>query len=617
MYRPERWFISEDSSCPMRSDPSYRVASDDPASVPSTRDRVRELPVRLPHASPARCRRPARRARRGLPRRGRACSARRSWPSSRPTSRQTMSRGFRRSSRRPGRRPICRPGRASSSSTSPLGDGDVVELGNTVVRALATPGHAPAHHAYVVADRRRGTEEPWLVFTGDSLLVGDVGRPDLHAGGSPSRARESSSTARSSACSSCPITSSSTRATTAARSAAAGSRATPSRAIGFERRHNAALAHGDADGFVEALLGDVPPASRGPGEDRRGEPPRDGPDADMTAASARLGLRANAGQFALLVALNAFVGAMVGLERSVLPLVGERGLRSRLEGRDPQLRRRLRDRQGAHQPRRGRPRRPRRAQAAARHRLAPRPAGAAPDRARPQLGLDRRRQPPPRRQPGPRLVDDGRDEDRPRRPAAPRARARSQRVGRLPRRRRDGVRHRRARRDLRAAHARVGRRSRDRRAGTGDLDPLRPRHRVPTSRASSAPTAPMWLGRFARRSRARRCATRPARLLAGRTGQQPERRARLGARAPLSRRPRRERARDRRRRRRLPGRLGRRPARHRLALRPHRPQAADRRRHARPGGRARPPRRRRRRASHPRSPPPSCSESEPRSSTRR
>jgi MFS family permease len=38
----------------------------------------------------------------------------------------------------------------------------------------------------------------------------------------------------------------------------------------------------------------------------------------------RLGLRANAGQFALLVGLNAFVGAMVGLERSVLPLVGER-----------------------------------------------------------------------------------------------------------------------------------------------------------------------------------------------------------------------------------------------------------------------------------------------------
>jgi len=41
-------------------------------------------------------------------------------------------------------------------------------------------------------------------------------------------------------------------------------------------------------------------------------------------APARLGLRANAGQFALLVALNALVGAMVGLERSVLPLIGRR-----------------------------------------------------------------------------------------------------------------------------------------------------------------------------------------------------------------------------------------------------------------------------------------------------
>src|SRR3990170_3316775 len=66
-----------------------------------------------------------------------------------------------------------------------LADGEVVELGNTIVRVLATPGHAPAHHAYVVADRRRGDEQPWLVFSGDSLLVGDVGRPDLHAQESP------------------------------------------------------------------------------------------------------------------------------------------------------------------------------------------------------------------------------------------------------------------------------------------------------------------------------------------------------------------------------------------------------------------------------------------------
>src|SRR5437588_13088975 len=66
-----------------------------------------------------------------------------------------------------------------------LEDGAELALGNTRVRALATPGHAPAHNAYVVTDRRRGDSEPWLVFTGDSLLVDDVGRPDLHAQGDP------------------------------------------------------------------------------------------------------------------------------------------------------------------------------------------------------------------------------------------------------------------------------------------------------------------------------------------------------------------------------------------------------------------------------------------------
>jgi MFS family permease len=44
----------------------------------------------------------------------------------------------------------------------------------------------------------------------------------------------------------------------------------------------------------------------------------------VNGASVRLGLRANAAQFSLLVGLNALVGAMVGLERSVLPLVGAR-----------------------------------------------------------------------------------------------------------------------------------------------------------------------------------------------------------------------------------------------------------------------------------------------------
>src|SRR4051794_15830544 len=63
-----------------------------------------------------------------------------------------------------------------------LADDDVITLGNVDLRAIATPGHALAHHAYLVTDHRRA-DEPWLVLTGDALLVGDAGRPDLHAHG--------------------------------------------------------------------------------------------------------------------------------------------------------------------------------------------------------------------------------------------------------------------------------------------------------------------------------------------------------------------------------------------------------------------------------------------------
>src|SRR3954463_15630873 len=64
----------------------------------------------------------------------------------------------------------------------PLGDDEVIKLGNTEVRAIATRGHALAHHAYAVRGAGSGGE-PWFVLTGDALLVGDAGRPDLHAGG--------------------------------------------------------------------------------------------------------------------------------------------------------------------------------------------------------------------------------------------------------------------------------------------------------------------------------------------------------------------------------------------------------------------------------------------------
>jgi hydroxyacylglutathione hydrolase len=60
----------------------------------------------------------------------------------------------------------------------PLSEGDTVELENMVLEVLETPGHTPEHLSYVVIDKSR-SEGPIGVFVGDTLFVGDVGRPDL------------------------------------------------------------------------------------------------------------------------------------------------------------------------------------------------------------------------------------------------------------------------------------------------------------------------------------------------------------------------------------------------------------------------------------------------------
>jgi hydroxyacylglutathione hydrolase len=142
-----------------------------------------------------------------------------------------------------------------------LADGEVVELGNTLVTAIATPGHAPAHHAYAVVDRRRG-EEPWLAFSGDSLLIGDVGRPDLHvAGDAYGQARLLHASLRrllelpddvvlfpshygGSVC-------------------GRGLSGNPFSSVGFERAHNPLLALADPDAFAEALVAEMPPRPAG------------------------------------------------------------------------------------------------------------------------------------------------------------------------------------------------------------------------------------------------------------------------------------------------------------------------------------------------------------------
>lgn len=141
-----------------------------------------------------------------------------------------------------------------------LDDGEVVELGNTRVEALATPGHAPAHHAYLVTDLTRG-EEPWMVLTGDALLVGDAGRPDLHAHGEQTVEEMAGQLYRSlrERLLELPDHLLLYPAHYSGSVCGRGLSAQPASTIGFERRHNRALQFESEDAFVAALVRDIPP----------------------------------------------------------------------------------------------------------------------------------------------------------------------------------------------------------------------------------------------------------------------------------------------------------------------------------------------------------------------
>ncbi len=58
-------------------------------------------------------------------------------------------------------------------------EGDMIQLGQVRLGCLHTPGHTPEHISITLTDASRSAEVPWLLFTGDFLFVGDVGRPDL------------------------------------------------------------------------------------------------------------------------------------------------------------------------------------------------------------------------------------------------------------------------------------------------------------------------------------------------------------------------------------------------------------------------------------------------------
>ena len=140
----------------------------------------------------------------------------------------------------------------------PLKDGDELELGNVKVRVLHTPGHSSDSICLLVTDKTRGPE-PWLLLTGDTLFVGDAGRPDLH--GPEESKRLAEQLYDSLFIKLAPLDDTLALYPTHFAGSACGRAMSgnPSSTLGFERRFNPALQPRSREEFVRFMLERLPP----------------------------------------------------------------------------------------------------------------------------------------------------------------------------------------------------------------------------------------------------------------------------------------------------------------------------------------------------------------------
>ncbi|MFO7811088.1 MAG: MBL fold metallo-hydrolase, partial [Candidatus Delongbacteria bacterium] len=140
----------------------------------------------------------------------------------------------------------------------PVSEGDKIMIEDMELDVIETPGHTPEHVSYIIKDLSRA-DEPVGIFTGDTLFVGDVGRPDLF----PDIAQELAGKLYHSLHDKilklpdyCEVYPAHGAGSLCGRAMGAKWRST----IGFERKFNEALLIKDKDEFIKSLTSDMPPA---------------------------------------------------------------------------------------------------------------------------------------------------------------------------------------------------------------------------------------------------------------------------------------------------------------------------------------------------------------------
>ncbi|MGY8663661.1 MBL fold metallo-hydrolase [Bradyrhizobium sp. UFLA05-109] len=135
-------------------------------------------------------------------------------------------------------------------------DGDVLPLGNVSATVLHTPGHTPEHICVLVTDRTRANE-PWFVFTGHTLMVGDLGRTELAVSAEEGARQLFRSVSRLKELPDYVEVLPGAYAGSVCGRRLSGK---PSSAIGFEKRHNQAFTIENEAEFVRFMVAEIPPA---------------------------------------------------------------------------------------------------------------------------------------------------------------------------------------------------------------------------------------------------------------------------------------------------------------------------------------------------------------------